>query len=116
MGPPDDTSTRSLPTPSPNLSGKDVDSALACVGTTTSVLSTTPLYIMVYPLESPRKYQSSPPQSMLCGMYPPPLTFTLTLSGCVPSSSFGMTDGGDTLLNQLALPTQPKFTVAYVPG
>ena len=60
MGPPSGTTLNSLPTPSPNLSGRDVAAVLKHFNTTASVLITPPVDLMVYPLESPSKPQFPP--------------------------------------------------------
>ena len=54
-GLPAGTSMCSLPTPSPNLYGRVVASALTNVGTTTSVLSNPLVDLLVYLLKSPSR-------------------------------------------------------------
>ena len=90
VGLPVGTGLHSLPTPSPNISGIGVSDALMHVVTTTSVSSTPLVDMMVSPVEYPINPQSPPPQPMLYGVYPPPSTFSLPLSGYMPRSSFSI--------------------------
>ena len=96
VGLPTDTFPHSLPKPSPNMYGRDVASALMCVGNTVS-LFIMPLIYMVSPVKSPRKPQYPPPQPLIFGVYPPPTNFSLPFSGCVTHSSCGLINDGDLL-------------------
>ena len=97
VGLPSGTVPHSLPTPSPNLSVRDVAASLTHFGTTALVLGMPLVDLMVPPLDSPSKPQSTPLQPLLCGVYLPPKTFALPLLGYVPFSSCGMIGSGDLL-------------------
>ena len=106
----------SPPKTSPNQSGRGVAISLKRVGTTTSVLRTPPVYMKVFPVETPSKPQSTHPRHMLCCSYPPSETFVLPLSECGTHSGCDPGGGGDPILVQSALMTQPKYIVAFVCG
>ena len=100
MGLPYGTGPNSLLTPYPNMYGRGVDTAMMHVGTTASVSSMPPVDLMVSLLEYPKITQSPPPLPLLCGVYPPSGTFSLTLSGSVPHSGCSMLGRVGTLLRQ----------------
>ena len=114
MGTPDATMPCSPPKPSPNLSERGVASDLTRIGTTYSVLSTLPLYLIVYSVETPSRPQYPLPQTILHRKYPPPETFVLPLSGCGLSYGYDPAGSGDPLLRQSYLMTQPTYIVAWV--
>ena len=97
MGLPADTGIRSLPTSSPNLYGRVVAVFLMCVGTTASVSSMPPRYLMVSLVESLDMSKSPLPQPILCGIYTPPGNFPMPLSGSVPHSGCGLLRCGGPL-------------------
>ena len=114
MGIPTGTGMRSLRTPSPNHSGKDVFVVLILVGATASVLSNPPVSMKAFPGDTSSKPKSPLQQHLLCGGYPPPKPFVLTFLGYGPRSSCDMEGGVDMLLRQSALKTQPTPIVAWV--
>ena len=91
-----------------------MDYALTHVITTTSVLSTPPVDMKVYPVKTQSKPQPTPPRPLLCGRYPPSATFVLPLLGWGPRSVFDPDGIGDPILRQLALMIQPTSNVSWV--
>ena len=85
--------------------------ALMRVGTTASVSSMPPVYMMLYSMESQINPQSPPPRPLICGMYPPPATFVLTFSGFMSRSNCDPVDNGDLISRQSALTTHVKSIV-----
>ena len=106
------TGPRSPPITSPNQYGRYVVVALPHVNTGNSVLSTIPVSLKALPEETQSKLQSPPPQTMLYGGYPPPKTVVLPLSGGGPHSGCDPSGGGDILLRQSDVKTQPISTMA----
>ena len=96
------TGTCFLSTHSTIMYGRGVSSALTRVVTTTSVSSMTLLDIMVSRVESPSMYQSHLTQPLIYGVYSPPKTFSLPLSGSVAHSGCGLVGVGGPLLHQSA--------------
>ena len=112
VGPPAGAGPHSLLTPSPYFSWVDLAAALTRVDTTSSVTSTPLAYLLESPVYSPGKTQYPPPRPLICDMYPPPATFSLHLSGCVPRSRYGPAGSRDPLSRQSALMTHLISTVA----
>ena len=105
VGTPAGTGPRSPLTPSNNWSGRGVADALPRVGTTDSVLSTPPVYLKVYLVETPRNPQFPPLRPLICRRYPPPSSFGLPLLGCRPCYGYDTARGGDMILHQSSLMT-----------
>ena len=116
MGLPVGTGMRSPLTPSPNMSGRGLVVALAHVGTTASVLSTSPVGMKAFPVETPSNPQYPLPKPMLYDRYPPPDTFVLPLSGYMPCFGCDPAIGGDPLSCKSAIMTQLTSILAWVRG
>ena len=112
IGIPTGTEPLSIPTPSPNMYGRDVSSALTRVGTTVAVSSTPLVDIVFSTVDSPRNPQYSPLNPLLCGVYPPTKTFSMNLLGYVTRSCCGLIGIVDPILYQSAYVIYTTSTVA----
>ena len=84
------------------IAGGGVSAALMHVGTTNSVLSTSPVDLQVYPVDTLINPQYTPPRPLLSSGYPPPATFVLPLSGYMPCSGYDPAVISDPILRQSA--------------